>query len=60
MPSTIVVGVAGLAATYVFLKALAYVLEDPREPKTVTSTIPFISPLVGIVAEKSGFYIRMQ
>ncbi|KAH7316967.1 cytochrome P450 [Stachybotrys elegans] len=60
MPSAFVLSVAGLAATYVFLRALAFVVEDPREPKTITGAIPFISPLVGMLTEKTGFYIRMR
>ncbi|KAI9158140.1 Cytochrome P450 monooxygenase nodJ [Paramyrothecium foliicola] len=60
MPSLIILSATGLAVTYIFLRAVAYMLEDPREPKTITGTVPFISPLLGLLIEKSGFYIRMR
>ncbi|KAI9170632.1 Cytochrome P450 monooxygenase nodJ [Paramyrothecium foliicola] len=60
MLSFVVLFVAGLTATYVFLSTLAYVVRDSREPKTITGTIPFVSPLIGMLIEKASFYNRMR
>ncbi|KAI0378527.1 cytochrome P450 [Hypomontagnella monticulosa] len=60
MPSAIVLSVVGIAATYVFLRALAFLSQDSREPSSITGTIPFISPLIGMLHEKGGYYVRMR
>ena len=60
MPSLIVLSLAVVGATYAFLWALAYLNQDPREPPPIAGSIPFISPLVGLVTEKESFYIRMR
>ena len=60
MPSIIVLALVGAGATYVFLWALAYLNQDPREPQPISGSIPFISPLVGLVREKESFYMRMR
>ncbi|KAI5922159.1 cytochrome P450 [Camillea tinctor] len=60
MPSIIVLSVAGIAAAYVFLRALASLTHDPREPKQIIGKIPFISPLIGMLYEKGRYYIRMR
>lgn len=60
MPSIIIVTVAGVAAVYFFLLALAYFKHDPREPEAILGTIPFISPLIGMLTEKGHYYIRLR
>ena len=60
MPSNITLSVVGILATYVFLYALALFTEDRREPKAVAGTIPFISPLIGMLTEKGGYYVWMR
>ncbi|KAI4604303.1 hypothetical protein KJ359_000437 [Pestalotiopsis sp. 9143b] len=60
MPSVFALCATGFVAVYIFLRALAYSLHDPREPKAVAGTIPFISPLIGMLMEKGGYYIRMR
>lgn len=48
---------AGMAAVYVFLLALAYFKHDPREPEAIVGTIPFVSPLIGMLTQKGHYYI---
>lgn len=60
MPSIIIVSVAGAVAVYSFLLALAYFKHDPREPEAIVGTIPFISPLIGMLTEKGHYYIRLR
>ncbi|KAK8044792.1 Cytochrome P450 [Apiospora rasikravindrae] len=60
MPSTLALAAAGVVAAYAFLRALAVFLRDPREPKAVIGTIPFISPLIGMLVEKGGYYMRLR
>lgn len=60
MPSSIVIAVAGVAATYVFLRALAILTQDSREPKAVVGTIPFLSTLVGMLTLKGHYYRRLR
>lgn len=60
MPSQIAVFLVGVAATYAFLWALAYFNQDSREPTPVAGSVPLVSPLVGLMAEKEGYYVRMR
>jgi hypothetical protein len=60
MPSATILSFAGAAAFYVFLLALARFKHDPREPKAIVGTIPFISPLIGMITQKGLYYIRLR
>lgn len=60
MPSIIILSVAGAAAAYVFLLALAHFKHDPREPEAIIGTIPFISPLIGMITQKGEYYIHLR
>ncbi|ETS80403.1 hypothetical protein PFICI_07932 [Pestalotiopsis fici W106-1] len=60
MPSFIALGVTGLIAAYIFLRTLVYLTHDPREPKVLAGTIPFVSPLIGMLTEKGRYYVRMR
>ncbi|KAI1108697.1 cytochrome P450 [Nemania sp. NC0429] len=50
----------GLAATYLFLRFLLYLTQDAREPPSIVNWMPFFSPLVGMIGEKSKFYLRLR
>lgn len=61
MPSTVLLAVVmTIGAGYVFLKALVYLTQDPKEPPVVAGKIPFISPAIGIATEKANYYVRMR
>ncbi|KAI1439737.1 cytochrome P450 [Annulohypoxylon stygium] len=60
MPSSIALFAIGIAAAYAFLRALAFLKHDPREPKSIVGTIPFISPIISMLYEKGGYYLRMR
>lgn len=60
MPSIIISSVAGVAAFYLFLLALAYFKHDPREPQAIVGAIPFISPLIGMLTQKGNYYIQLR
>ncbi|KAI1130606.1 cytochrome P450 [Nemania abortiva] len=50
----------GLAATYIFFRFLLYLTQDVREPASIANGIPFVSPLIGMITEKSKFYLRLR
>lgn len=60
MPSMIILSVAAATAVYVFLQALAYFTHDPKEPEAIIGTIPFISPLIGMLTQKGHYYVQMR
>ncbi|KAJ2996336.1 hypothetical protein NUW58_g1006 [Xylaria curta] len=49
MPSLLLLSIGAIAATYAFLRALVLLRHDPREPTTVVGSIPFVSPLIGML-----------
>ncbi|KAI0380529.1 cytochrome P450 [Hypomontagnella monticulosa] len=54
------VALGGLAATYLFLRFLLYLTQDPREPPAIVTRIPFISPLIGMITQKSSYYNQLR
>jgi hypothetical protein len=60
MPSNLVLAVAGLVASYIFLQALVYFCHDPKEPPMIVGTVPFLSPVIGMLFEQGKFYTRMR
>jgi len=51
---------AVLVGTYVFLRALLHLTQDPREPPSIANGIPFISPILGMTSRKAKFYTEMR
>ncbi len=51
---------SGIAVTYVFFWALLHLTQDSNEPPVVSTSIPFVSPLVGMVRWSMDFYSFMR
>ncbi|KAI8960635.1 cytochrome P450 [Daldinia sp. FL1419] len=60
MPTFVVALVGAVAGAYMFLRALLYLTQDPKEPQSIANTIPFISPIIGMSAKKANFYNVMR
>lgn len=60
MAFTVTIVFGGLLATYLFLRFLLHVTQDAREPPTILTGIPFFSPVIGMIREKSRFYLRLR
>ncbi|KAK4038606.1 cholesterol 7-alpha-monooxygenase [Parachaetomium inaequale] len=60
MAPTISLVLGGIAVTYLFLRVLLNLTQDAKEPPAILTGIPFIEPLVGMIREKSRFYIRLR
>ncbi|KAJ4387252.1 hypothetical protein N0V93_007841 [Gnomoniopsis smithogilvyi] len=60
MYSHILFYLGAVGTTYALLWALAYLNQDPREPPPVAGSVPFISPLLGLMTEKESYYVRMR
>ncbi|KAM7218873.1 Cytochrome P450 [Rhypophila decipiens] len=48
------------AAAWLFLHALLRVTQDPREPPALSTTIPFLGPVIGMIREGPRFHLRMR
>ncbi|KAK7920215.1 cytochrome P450 [Apiospora marii] len=59
MASTITIAFGILATTYCFFHFLLYATQDPREPRAILTTVPFLQPLVRMIKEKSGLHLRL-
>jgi hypothetical protein len=59
MTSIAFAGLSSLAATYVFLRFLLAYTHHENEPKALATSIPFISPLLGM-AKKGKFYTDLR
>lgn len=60
MPSTFVLAVGGIAATYIFLLSLLRLTQDAREPPSICNTIPFVTPLWQMTSKGVHFYRLMR
>jgi hypothetical protein len=52
MWSLIAVAFGAIVTTYVFFKALLHLIQDSREPPAMGTTIPFLSPILGMMKRK--------
>lgn len=52
--------VAGLAALYFGLRQWLRATQDSREPPVLGTTIPFVTPIVGTLADKMNYYTRLR
>lgn len=50
----------GIAAAYIFFWAFLHLTQDNKEPPVVSSSIPFISPLLGMIQWSMDFYSFMR
>ncbi|KAK7734693.1 hypothetical protein SLS53_007797 [Cytospora paraplurivora] len=50
----------GIAATYVFLQALLHLTQDSKEPPVVSSSVPFPSPILGMIRWSMDYYPHMR
>ncbi|KAI0407078.1 cytochrome P450 [Xylaria palmicola] len=60
MPSTLAMAATTIAVVYSFLRAIVYLRHDSREPKPVIGTMPYLSPLFGMVIGQDKFYKRLR
>ncbi|AEO66368.1 uncharacterized protein THITE_35712 [Thermothielavioides terrestris NRRL 8126] len=52
--------VAGLVATYTFLRALLRLTQHEKEPQTLATLLPFVSPLLGLGTQKTKFFVKLR
>lgn len=60
MPSILALAATAIAVIYSFLRALVFLRYDSREPKLVVGTIPYLSPLLGMLIGQDKFYQRLR
>ncbi|KAK0735124.1 cytochrome P450 oxidoreductase [Lasiosphaeria miniovina] len=60
MASTLALALVGVFAVYFFLRALLRLTQDDKEPPAVETTIPFLSPILGMLTHKSNFHTHMR
>ena len=51
---------AGPVVVYLLLQLLLHYTHDRREPRPVATTLPFISPIIGMVRKKLNYYIELR
>jgi hypothetical protein len=56
------VGVAVAAATtfYLSLHLILQITQEKREPPAIATSIPFVSPILGMSRKKSKFYVELR
>jgi hypothetical protein len=60
MPSTLTLVLGSVAATYVFLTALLHLTQDSKEPPAIETSIPFLSPLRGVILGMQKFTVKLR
>ncbi|KAI1074301.1 cytochrome P450 [Whalleya microplaca] len=58
--SVLAVVLGSIIATYVFFGALLRLTQDAKEPALVSTSIPFLSPILGMARWNMGFYLHMR
>lgn len=57
---TLTAGIISIAVTYGSLWVFLQLTQDSKEPPLVSATVPFISPIIGMVKWSMGFYTHMR
>ncbi|KAI1849101.1 hypothetical protein JX266_005062 [Neoarthrinium moseri] len=60
MLPTVTLAVGVIATTYMFLRLLLRLTQDAREPPAIVTGLPFLSPIIGMIREKSRFHVRLR
>ncbi|KAI0806444.1 cytochrome P450 [Xylaria sp. FL0064] len=60
MISGLPVAAGVLAATYILLLAALRLSQDPKEPSSISDSIPFLSPVLGMVSKGGQFHRLMR
>ncbi|KUI74212.1 5-beta-cholestane-3-alpha,7-alpha-diol 12-alpha-hydroxylase [Cytospora mali] len=60
MASTLTLGIGFVAAAYLFLSALLRFTQDPKEPPLLDTSIPFISPLLGLITGMQKYFVKLR
>jgi hypothetical protein len=60
MPSMLTLVLGSVAATYVFLSALLRLTQDSKEPPAIETSIPFLSPLHGVILGMQKFTVKLR
>jgi hypothetical protein len=60
MLSQPVATLVALVLCYSLLRIALHFTQDPKEPPLVRNGIPFLSPLVGMITEKTHFYVNIR
>lgn len=60
MTSSLVLVVGIIAATYVFLSALLHFTQDSKEPSAIETSIPFMSPLLGLLPGMQKYFVKLR
>lgn len=56
----VVTALSVLAATYLFFTALLHLGQDNNEPPLVSTSVPFLSPILGMIRWSLDFYPQMR
>ncbi|KAI0451597.1 cytochrome P450 [Xylaria acuta] len=49
-----------LVATYLFFRFLLRLTQDPKEPPTIETELPFLAPVLGMIRKKSQYYVLLR
>lgn len=60
MASALVGALVGAVVTYVFLWALQHFTQHANEPPVVSSSIPFLGPILGMARHKGRFHCHLR
>ena len=56
----VVVAAAAAMVLYLSLHLVLNITQDKREPPAIATSIPFLSPILGMSCKKSKFYIELR
>ena len=60
MMSALLWALGSLSTTYLFLSALLHLTQDPKEPLMLGTSIPFITPVLGMISGMQKFTVKLR
>lgn len=60
LQTTLLVSLAIIVGTSFFLTRILGMMQDPREPPSVSGYIPYIGHVIGLMRSKFNYYVQLR
>lgn len=60
LQTTLLMSLAIIVGTSLLLTRILGMMQDPREPPSVSSYIPYIGHIIGLMRSKFNYYVQLR
>lgn len=60
LQTTLLVSLAIIVGTSLFLTRIVGIKQDPREPPLVSAYVPYVGHVIGLMRSKFNYYVQLR